>query len=102
MLIFPEDAYSIALKMKAFITITLKGDGRIHIERARLEFDGPLLLPTNTSVMTANLITEGGSTCTSPFLRKSWRTKNFLFYSGFKLKVWHFDTQPHGEMLKKI
>lgn len=73
--------------MKAFITITLKGDGRIHIESARLEFDGPLLLPTNTFVMTDNLITEGGSTCTSPFLRKSWRTKNFLFYSGFKLKV---------------
>lgn len=44
MLIFPEDAYSIAPKMKAFIAITLKGDGRIHIERARLEFDGPLVI----------------------------------------------------------
>lgn len=59
----------------------------IHIGSGRLEFDGRLLSPTNTFVIIDNVITKGVSTCTSPFLRKIWITKNFLYHSGFKLKV---------------
>ena len=36
------------------------------------------------------------------FLKKEMENKEFLVLFWFQIKGLHFDTQPHGEMLKKI